>query len=159
PNGDVAANGLPYQRVTTQTQSASLGAGIPGTASNDPRTTIYAYNTGSDNTGWTIHSPMRTVTDPGGLAITSTTQYNENSSLYGGDPLAVASCMPSDTSCSGAGTEQIVYYTAAANPLVPACGNKPAWANLICETEPAAQPSTAGLPNLPVTTYTYNVYL
>lgn len=159
PNGDVAANGLPYQLVTTQTQSASIGAGIPGTADYDPRTTTYAYSTGSDNIGWTIYSPLTTTTDPSGLAITHTTQYNENSSLYGGDPLVVAGCMPSDTSCSGAGTQKTFYYTAGANPLVPACGNQPVWANLVCETEPAIQPGTAGLPNLPVTTITYNVYL
>jgi RHS repeat-associated protein len=159
PNNDVAADGLPYQLVTTQTQSASIGAGIPGTADDDPRTTSYAYSNGTDNTGWTIYSPLKITTDPTGLAITNTTQYNENASLYGGDPVVTATCMPSDTGCSGAGTQQTIYYTAGTNPLLSSCGNQPAWANLVCQTQPAAQPGTTGLPNLPVTTYTYNVYL
>jgi RHS repeat-associated protein len=159
PSNDVAANGLPYQLVTTQTQAASIGAGIPGTADDDPRTTSYAYSNGTDNTGWTIYSPLKTTTDPTGLAITNTTQYNENASLYGGDPLQTATCMPSDTGCSGAGTQQTIYYTAGTNPLLSSCGNQPAWANLVCQTQPAAQPGTTGLPNLPITTWTYNVYL
>jgi YD repeat-containing protein len=159
PNNDVAADGLPYQLVTNETESASIGAGIPGTANDDPRTTTSAYSNGSDNTGWTIYQPMKMVTDPSGLAITKTTKFNENSGLYGGNPLVTSACMPSDTSCSGAGTQQTIYYTAGTNPQAAACGNEPAWANLLCETEPAAQPGTSGLPNLPVTVYTYNVYL
>jgi YD repeat-containing protein len=159
PNNDIAPGGLPYHLITTETHSASIGAGIPGTANDDPRTINYVYNKGSDITGWTAYSPMMTVTDPGGLAVTSTTQYNENSALYGGDLLTIARCKPSDTSCAGASTVQTIYYTAGTNPVVSACGNEPAWANLICQTQPAAQPSTSGLPNLPVTTFTYNVYL
>jgi len=51
---------------------------------------------------------------------------------------------------------QTVYYTPGTNPLVAACGNEPEWANLTCQTGPAAQPGTTGLPDLPVTTYTYD---
>lgn len=159
PNNDVAPNGLPYQLITTETDSASIGAGIPGTADDAPRTTTYTYGNGSNNTGWTIYSPLTTVIDPGGLAITSTTQYNENTSLYGGDPLVTATCMPSDTSCSTAGTQETVYYTAGTNAAAAACGNQAVWANLVCQTKPATQPGTSGLPNLPVSTYTYNTYL
>jgi len=67
--------------------------------------------------------------------------------------------MPSDTSGGGAGDTETVYYTADANPLVAACGNRPEWANLTCQVSPAAQPTTSGLPNLPVTTYAYDDYL
>ncbi|MGA9315200.1 MAG: RHS repeat-associated core domain-containing protein, partial [Solirubrobacteraceae bacterium] len=34
----------------------------------------------------------------------------------------------------------------------------PDWANMPCQTQPAEQPTTAGLPGLPVTSYTYNMY-
>jgi RHS repeat-associated protein len=58
----------------------------------------------------------------------------------------------------GAHTSQTIYYTTAANPTYPACGEHPEWANLACQTQPAKQPETSGLPNLPVTTYTYNIW-
>jgi RHS repeat-associated protein len=56
------------------------------------------------------------------------------------------------------GTSQIVYYTAEANSKIPACGGHAEWANLPCQIQPAKQPETGGLPNLPVTTYTYNMW-
>ncbi len=42
--------------------------------------------------------------------------------------------------------------------LRPACANHPEWANLPCQTQPATQPETTGLPNLAVTTFTYNIW-
>ncbi len=57
----------------------------------------------------------------------------------------------------GAHTTQTVYYTAEANASVPACGKHAEWAGLVCETAPQAQPETTGVPNLPVTTATYNL--
>ena len=53
---------------------------------------------------------------------------------------------------------QTIYYTASPNSSIPACGSHPEWAGLACQAQPAAQPNTPGLPNLPVTTYTYNVW-
>jgi DNA-binding beta-propeller fold protein YncE len=43
------------------------------------------------------------------------------------------------------------YYSAKEESPVTACRNHPEWANLPCQTEPAAQPDH-GLPELPVTT-------
>jgi RHS repeat-associated protein len=161
PDNDQDANGNRYQLVTTETVSASLGTELPGTSDVDGRTTQNVYNNGSDNTGWTLHTPLQTITDPGtgNLKVTNTTVYNENSSLYGGQSLPIESRLPSNTAGGGAGTTKTIYYTAGANDADSACGNKPAWADLTCKTEPAAQPGTSGLASLPVTTYTYNVYL
>jgi RHS repeat-associated protein len=53
---------------------------------------------------------------------------------------------------------QTVYYTAGTNSEVSACGNRAEWAGMPCEKRPAAQPETSGVPNLPVTTITYNVW-
>jgi len=53
---------------------------------------------------------------------------------------------------------QTIYYTTAANSKYTNCGLHPEWANLPCQTQPAEQPETSGLPNLPVTTYAYNMY-
>jgi RHS repeat-associated protein len=52
---------------------------------------------------------------------------------------------------------QTVYYTAGVNSRVAACGEHPEWANLPCQTQPAAQPEDE-LPKLAVTTYTYNIW-
>jgi RHS repeat-associated protein len=59
---------------------------------------------------------------------------------------------------AGVHDTQTIYYTTAANTKYPACGEHPEWANRPCQTQPAEQPNTSGLPNLPVTTVTYNMY-
>jgi RHS repeat-associated protein len=53
---------------------------------------------------------------------------------------------------------QRIYYTAGVNGIVSACGEHPEWEGLLCETRPALQPETGGVPNLPVTTVTYNIW-
>lgn len=52
---------------------------------------------------------------------------------------------------------QTIYYTAGVNSQVTACGEHSEWANLPCQTQPAAQPE-GSLPKLPTTTYTYNMW-
>ncbi|MGA9876489.1 MAG: RHS repeat-associated core domain-containing protein, partial [Solirubrobacteraceae bacterium] len=54
---------------------------------------------------------------------------------------------------------QTVYYTTAANSKYTKCGEHPEWAGMPCQTQPATQPTTSGLPGLAVTSYTYNMYL
>jgi streptogramin lyase len=55
--------------------------------------------------------------------------------------------------------QKSIYYSAEANTEgFPACGSHPEWSGLVCETLPAKQPELMGLPKLPVTTYTYNMY-
>jgi YD repeat-containing protein len=53
---------------------------------------------------------------------------------------------------------QTIYYGSEANGEYPGCGKHPEWLDLICQTQPGAQPNTSGLPNLPVTKYTYNMW-
>jgi RHS repeat-associated protein len=53
---------------------------------------------------------------------------------------------------------KVIYYTAGTSSEHPSCGEHAEWANMPCRTEPAAQPETEGLPELPVTTYEYNFY-
>jgi streptogramin lyase len=55
--------------------------------------------------------------------------------------------------------ERSIYYGAEANGEgFAACGAHPEWSGLVCETLPAKQPELMGLPKLPVTSYTYNMY-
>jgi tripartite motif-containing protein 71 len=52
---------------------------------------------------------------------------------------------------------QTIYYSSEANSQYPNCGNHPEWANLPCQTQLAAQPDR-GLPELPITSFTYNIW-
>jgi YD repeat-containing protein len=62
-------------------------------------------------------------------------------------------------SAKGAHDSETIYYTAAENSTTPACGQHPEWAELPCQSQPAAQPGTVGLPALPVVVdKTYNMW-
>ncbi|HXB63700.1 MAG TPA: 6-bladed beta-propeller [Solirubrobacteraceae bacterium] len=50
-----------------------------------------------------------------------------------------------------------IYYTAKEEAETSTCRNHPEWDGLPCQTTPAAQPES-GLPELPVKTYTYNIW-
>ena len=54
--------------------------------------------------------------------------------------------------------KQTTYYTGEANTSYPECGGHAEWEGMPCQTRPSAQPETAGLPSLPVTTVTYNMW-
>ena len=56
------------------------------------------------------------------------------------------------------GSSQTIYYTSGLQPANPACGEHREWAGLACQTQPAKQPETTGLPNIPATVVTYNVW-
>jgi RHS repeat-associated protein len=58
----------------------------------------------------------------------------------------------------GARDSQVVYYSAGTESSVIACQSHPEWANLPCQTQPAHQPEVTGLPELPITTFTYNFW-
>jgi YD repeat-containing protein len=62
------------------------------------------------------------------------------------------------TSPASASVSQTIYYTSQANSTYPSCGEHPEWAELPCQAQPAAQPGTTGLPELPVVTDTYNMW-
>jgi RHS repeat-associated protein len=158
PSGDTNSSGNPYMLQTSKTVSASVGTSIPGSSTVDPRTTQYLFSDSVNaNLGWTLGAPLQVVTDPGALAITSTTVYNQSSSLYGGDNLETDVYQPATTSGGTAADTQMVYYTAGANSQNAACGNRPEWADLLCTSGPAAQPTDTS--SIPTTTYTYNDYL
>jgi RHS repeat-associated protein len=61
------------------------------------------------------------------------------------------------TGTATAHNAQTIYYTAGANSKLAACGEHPEWANLPCQSQPAAQPE-GSLPKLQSTSYTYNMW-
>jgi RHS repeat-associated protein len=128
---------LPTKEIT--------GAAVAGRSSDaDQRVTATLYN-------WPLRKPTETVVDPGGLSIRSITAYD------GATGLPVEMRQPSNPGGGGPGTTRVVYYSDAPNSEHARCGQMPQYAGLPCKVLPAAQPETAGQPQLPVKTFwTYN---
>ncbi len=91
---------------------------------------------------------------PDGMTITPA------GTMYVLDSLAdrVEEWIPTITGNEGAHDTKTIYYTSAANSEYKECGEQPAMANFPCETRPAAQPGTSGLPELAVTKDVYNIW-
>ncbi|MDQ2629574.1 MAG: DNRLRE domain-containing protein [Actinomycetota bacterium] len=124
----------------------TIGASIPGKGTDaDQRSMKTEYN-------WTLRQVTDEIVDPGGLNLRTHTEYDPVSGL----PTEIR--LPANPNGGDARTTKILYYTAGHNQADPACGNKPTWANLVCKVGPAAQPGTAGQPDVTVTKYGYNIF-
>jgi RHS repeat-associated protein len=139
--------GGPYRLVTKMTG----GAQVEGKSEQDIRISTTSY-AGQSNLGWKLRKPTSVTTDPSGLKLTRTTVYDPTSGYV------------TETRAPGGGGEsdprdtKTVYYSSGANGSYPSCGSHAEWVGLPCETLPGAQPETSGIPNLPVTTVTYNTW-
>jgi RHS repeat-associated protein len=105
----------------------------------------YAFQFGSLGSGnGQFHEPWAVVTDSHGDVFVSDGENNRVQRL------TESSAKAHDT--------RTVYYSARPNEEYPQCGEHAEWANLPCQTQPAKQPETSGLPKLPVTVYkSYNM--
>jgi RHS repeat-associated protein len=143
-----APSGGPYRLATT----IKVGAHIAGqTADSNVRTTRISYD-GQGGLGWTLRKATSTIADPDGLQLIRTSLYDPTTGQV------TETRQPGNPTGGDAHATQTIYYTAGTNTTDAACGNHAEWANLPCKTKPAAQPGTAGQPDLPITTYTYNVW-
>jgi RHS repeat-associated protein len=116
----------PHVPTTTTT-----GASIPGEGKDaDQRVTETKYD-------WLMRRPLETIVDPSGLNLHTRTAYNEY-----GQPTETS--MPANSKGGDAHTTKIVYSNGLNCGLV---GNSATW-GLPCEIKPAAQPGTAGQPEL-----------
>ncbi len=124
-----------YHLPTTETSGALLSNG----SVVDKRGTKYVYN-------WTLRKPIETISDPEGTEETkSVTVYDSN-----GTGLPIEVRQPKNAAGGGAGTTRFVYFKDAHNsPNIANCESD-LYAGLPCKVEPAAQPGTVGLPQLPV---------
>jgi RHS repeat-associated protein len=138
--------GGPYHLPTTITS----GAQYSGKEENVRKTTM-SYS-GQSNLGWKLRKPTSETTEPTGLNLVHTTMYETET----GD--VAETRMPANSKEKSPHATETVYYTAGTNPKVVACGSHPEWANLPCQTQPAVQPETSGLPKLAVTKVTYNIW-
>jgi RHS repeat-associated protein len=85
---------------------------------------------------------------------------NSSSEVYVVDSMnnRIEKWVPTIMGNEGAHDTKTIYYTANSEAEVSECREHPAWANLPCETMPAEQPDTSGLPELLTTKYTYNIW-
>jgi RHS repeat-associated protein len=127
--------------------TVTTGADVVG--SSGPDEDVRVVKTDYD---WTLRKPTETTIDAvsGGLNIVSETAYNAAG-------LETKSRQPKSNG-TDAGATETIYYAADTSAPDDACDSKPEWFNWPCRTKPAAQPGTAGLPDLPVTTFTYDRY-
>lgn len=144
--------------VTAYDEGSTLPAGKPAhlpttvsvgaqTSPSDPDVDVRTTKTEYD---WGLRSPTKVVADAtaGGLNVTERTSYNSAG-------LEVEARQPRSNGAD-AGTTKTVYYSHDGSSPDAACRNRPEWFNLACKEAPAGQPDTAGLPDLPVTTYAYD---
>ncbi|MFK4214150.1 RHS repeat-associated core domain-containing protein, partial [Streptomyces sp. NPDC030920] len=96
---------------------------------------------------WAKGLPTQTVKDPGGLAITETTEYDTQGRV-------TKQRLPGATG-TDAGTRVTTYWSATGTGT---CNGRPEWADQVCSTGPAGAITGGGSnpANLPVTTTEYD---
>jgi RHS repeat-associated protein len=140
--------GGPYHLATKLTEGALLTSGVE----EDVHTTVNSYS-GQEGLGWKLHTPTSVTTDPSGLKVVRSKLYDTTTGAV------TDAIMPAGNPAGGDSHDtQTIYYTALANAKVAACGLHPEWADMPCQTKLAKAPETAGIPNPPVTTSTYNLW-
>ncbi len=148
----------PYYLVTTDT----TGAQVAGQSTEgDVQTTTTSYG-GQSNLGWTLRQPTAVTVDVPSGNLTSTTFYDP-ATAQPIETVQPADATPAGPNSSGisndASATQTYYYTSGASASVPSyCQSQPALAGLVCQAQPARQPSDSAahglsnsLPSLAVT--------
>ncbi|MFJ4790674.1 DNRLRE domain-containing protein [Streptomyces sp. NPDC088794] len=127
-------------QVTQQTVGAQLRSWPSLTA--DARVTAIGYD-------WTKGVANSSTADPGGLALTATTSYDNQGRV-------TKTQRPAATG-TDAGTTLTSYYTSDGTGT---CGGRPEWAGAVCQTGPAAAVTGGGSNpgQLPVRTVEYGTF-
>ena len=132
--------------ATTIVKSASP---VSGGADVDARTVKTKYD-------WKLRKPTATTIDPAGLNLETTTIYDQQTGRVTETRAPAAPDHDPGHAAATAHSTKTIYYSY--NSTDPECVSR-ARAGMPCKTMPAAQPGTAGLPDLPVTQYDYNFRL
>ncbi|MFF3158729.1 RHS repeat-associated core domain-containing protein [Streptomyces sp. NPDC057910] len=125
-------------QVTKQTTGAQVRGQLGIQA--EPHTTQNVYD-------WTKGVPTKTIQDPGGLALTTLTQYDDQG--------RVTQQIPPGATGSDAATRITSYWSATGSGP---CSGRPEWADQVCSTGPAAAITGGGSnpAQLPTTTTEYD---
>ena len=125
--------GTPMPHLPTR---ETTGASIPGQGTDaDQRVTETKYD-------WTLRKPTETIVDPLGLNLHTRIAYDSASGL------PTERSLPANSAGGDARTTKTIYYSPQAQSPDPQCQNSPGYANLPCKVLPAAQPGTAGQPQI-----------
>ncbi len=130
--------------VTSSAQPASGGADF------DARTTKTDYD-------WKLRKPIKTIADPTGENIVTTTIYDKATGRVIETRTPEAPSHDPTVAATTAHATKIFYYHATTSPYPECLGSSRA--GMPCKAVPAGQPAGAGLPELPVKTYDYNFRL
>ncbi|WP_029541312.1 RHS repeat-associated core domain-containing protein [Serinicoccus profundi] len=152
PNGGLnPASGTGYNLATTVTVTAA-GTNLEDIHANGNPVvlskTVNSYDpvVSGTGSGWEFAVPTKVVTGFGSTTSTSVTVLDAEGRV-------TQTRQPSEaTTGTGPGTRRSVYYSAGANSSDAACGNKPAWAGLVCLEGPMSTPAT-GFPTERTTGY------
>jgi RHS repeat-associated protein len=152
-----APSGGPFHLPTT----IKAGARQLGQASDvEVRTQAIAYDDPTLPTtdpnyhrGWQLRQSFTNIKDPGSGKLNL-----KWVTLRGATGLPTETRSPATGSSADAHRAKIYYYTGDSSSGDASCRSKPQWAMLPCKLAPAAQPGTAGLPDLPTTLYGYGLY-
>jgi YD repeat-containing protein len=140
---------------------------FPGGTSEDSSGNIYVADTGNNRVEeFNIESGAFVKTfgvagsGPGQLSEPTAISIVASGDMYVADAgnNRVQEWLPTITGNPGAHDTQDIYYSANEEAGITACEKHPEWAGLPCETKPSEQPGTTGVPPLPVTVTTYNVW-
>lgn len=113
--------------VADQVTTTLVGAQVDGyPADGDVRTSTTAYD-------WAKGLPVKEVTDPAGLKLTRTTEYDAQGRI-------VKAALPRSTG-TDAGATVTRYWSATGTG---ACAGRPEWADLACTTGPAGKITGGG---------------
>lgn len=146
------ADGIAYGLVTTAKHSARLAS---DGSEVDTRTRTYKFD-------WTTRSQYEEILDP-----EDPSDGDNESDIHKrvvlneiGQPVERRQPEHHDSAASPDNTK-LVYYEAGSAPggtAHPECFDHPEWIGLTCVVAPAAQPTTSGMPDLPVRRFEYNLY-
>jgi len=129
-------------KVRDQITKATVGAQVREhpTIQGETRATQTVYD-------WAKGLPVKSVQDPGGLALTTTTEYDTQG--------RVIKQIPPDSTGLDAATRVTTYWSATGTG---ACAGRPEWADSVCTTGPAGAITGGGSnpTTLPTTTSEYD---
>ena len=137
-----APNGVTFNLVTTQTEALQYivnGA----TVNTDKRSTSTHYD-------WNLRLAIDTTIDPGGLALTARTTYDNVTANV------TSTTTPAGTSSGTTpATRKTTYYRAGTGSGTAACDSHPEWASQPCTISVGGQPSIGT--EIPTTSFTYDI--
>lgn len=126
--------------------TTTVGAQISGRSDADVRTTKTEWN-------WTLLQSTAVVRDPG-----SSGHYNNRTETVYDTTTGhvLKQRLPGSAGVDDAGTTLTIDYTAGANSVDAACGNRPEWQGWLCRTKKAANVPNSTLPDPIVSTVAYD---